>query len=148
MAINSKVKYYKNISQGPVRVVEHSIPAKGAIQVPTEETSVPKFANAVDVLIVEITKTEYDEIVQKDKQLSNIRQRRDLPKVITVVEDRTSSKGWKEVEQSVETDLHPKEIEAFRNQQTVTEGVRPEIPVDQFAGADFATGSRPDDGDR
>ena len=155
MAIQSKTKYYKNLTGGPVRILEHSLPKNGVLQLPTEDTVGPKFTPSVGVLIGEIEKTEYDAIMEKQRQGSNILKRRELPTVTTIIQDNTNSKGYKEVEQTVETDPHPREneilrqqIEQLRNQQTVTEGIRPEISIDQFPGADFATGSRPDDGVR
>ena len=147
MAIQAKTKYYKNLTGGPVRILEHSIPKGGVLQLPTEDTLGPKFTPAVGVLIGEIDKAEYDVFLDAQRSASNVLKRRDLPKVVTVVEDRTSPKGWKEVEQTVEVDLHSKEIENLRNAQrasVITEGIRPEIDADQFPGADFATGSRPD----
>jgi len=155
MAIQSKTKYYKNLTAGPVRVLEHSIPKAGVIQLPTEDTLGPKFTPSVGVLIGEIDKNEYDAILEKQRENSNILKRRDLPTVTTIVQDNSDPKGYKEITQSVETDPHPREneilrrqLEQLRNQETITEGIRPEINVDQFPGADFATGSRPDAGDR
>jgi hypothetical protein len=150
---NSKVKYYKNLTDSPVRILEYSIPKGGAIELAAEDTRGPKFAPSVGVLIGEINKIEYDDILNRHREGSNVLRRKDLPKVVTVVQDNSSSKGLKEIEQTVEVDAHPRETEILRNQlnqlrngETITEGVRPEIDHDQFPGSDFATGSRPDNG--
>jgi len=155
MAIQAKTKYYKNLTQGPVRILEHSIPKDGVLQLPTEDTLGPKFTPSIGVLIGEIDKAEHDAIIQKQREGSDVLKRRDIPKVVTIVEDRTNAKGYKEIEENVVLDAHPREnenlrreLEKLRNQQTMTEGIRPEISADQFAGADFATGSRPDNGER
>jgi hypothetical protein len=142
-----KLKYYKNLTKGPVRIQEFSLPKGGALQIDAALVNDPKFSRSVGVLIGEITKREYDEIQDADRLQSNVIGRRDLPTVITIVEDRNADKGYREVVQTVETDLHSVEVARLREQQReMIQGVRPEMDVSAFPGAEFGTRSRPDKG--
>lgn len=138
MAVNrSKVKYFRNMTQNPIRVDSVNFEAYGkrdVAEVAEEIFNSAKFAPSIGTLIQEINEAEYKERLSEAYQKTSIvKPGYTPPQVISIRENNRGAA--EEYKQDVE-------LEGYA---PVT-GLRREISVDQYQGADFATGSRVDPG--
>lgn len=134
MAINRKVKYFRNLTPNPIRVLDVNFGPRGArdvAEVPVDKTTDPKFAPSVGLLIEELTPAAYNERIAAAYQETSVaRPGYKAPQVYTVVQKPGGESA--EIKQDVEIEGHQ------------PMGLRREIDNSQFVGSDFATGSRPD----
>lgn len=145
-------KYFQNVTNNLIRVSTYTVKPREAFMVPSEEAEAPKFANAIGNLIRNIDKKTYEQIIVENNQSNSVLRKRGLPQVTTFKRnpDPDSIVGMIETTQEVECEPHPKELREYMDRKRQEEmvpldsDIRPSIDADFFAGADHATGSRPD----